>query len=503
MKKVYPFIFFITILLVLFIISANVNRFDFDLWARLIAGMGVIEGHQVLKTDILSYTPTHTWWDHEYGSGVVFYIFLKYFGAYSLILLQTVICFLIFFFVTKIINIRGQKEPYNFLFWLFPIIALAENFGSPIRCHLFSFLLFTIFLYILEHVRRGNTKLIYILPVLTVIWNNLHGGVVAGLGLIAMFGIGEIIEKKPFKHYITAGIISFAALIINPWGWEYIKFLLMANFMPRPDVAEWWGIFSKHQLLNQIPFKIMLSLFLILESLVLTKYYRVSEGLNNRWKYFDKTKLILLIVTLYLSIAHVKMIPFFVITFCAYCYEDFKEYIEIKLPKNIINLTTYIMFAVCIFALSVKTYELPAGDYTYPIREVEFLKINNIKGNILANFGFGSYISYKLYPHNKIFMDGRYEEVYNDDMIPLLKKFFLIKPGWDEVLKKYPPDIILVEKDYPIFMVLNRMPEWNKAYESERFVLYLNKKLTQNSYIQPTDNLDYYKNTLFDTDIKF
>ena len=265
-----------TIFALMFIISANVNRFDFDLWARLIAGMGVIDGHQVLKADMLSYTPTHTWWDHEYGSGIVFYFFLKHFGGYSLILLQSVLCFLIFWITIKIIKLRGEKHPYNFIFWIFQIIALAENFGSPIRCHLFSFLLFTLFLYILEHVRRGKTNLIYILPALTVLWNNLHGGVVSGLGLIALFGIGEILEKKPFKHYIISGIISFASLIINPWGWEYIKFLLMANLMPRPDVAEWWGIFSKHQISNQIPFKFFLIIAIIIESITLTKNYKYT-----------------------------------------------------------------------------------------------------------------------------------------------------------------------------------------------------------------------------------
>ena len=503
MKKLYPFIFFITIFALMFIISANVNRFDFDLWARLIAGMGVIDGHQVLKADMLSYTPTHTWWDHEYGSGVVFYFFLKHFGGYSLILLQSVLCFLIFWVTIKIIKLRGENNPYNFIFWIFPIIALAENFGSPIRCHMFSFLLFTVFLYVLELVRRGKTNLIYILPILTVLWNNLHGGVVSGLGLIALFGIGEILENKPFKHYIISGIISFAALIINPWSWEYIKFLLMANLMPRPDVAEWWGIFSRHQIANQIPFKIFLSLAIIMEIFTLIKNYKFTENIKQLWQKSDKTKIILLLVTIYLAIAHVKTIPFFVIVFSAYCYEDFVKFIEIKLPQIASKVVTSMVILITASALLLKSYILPVGDYTYPIREVEFIKINKIQGNILVNFGLGSYVSYKLYPQNKIFMDGRYEEVYYDDMIPLLKKFYLVKPGWDEVLKKYPPDIMIIEKDYPIFMVLNRLPDWENVYESEHFILYLHKNKLKNSYLQPSNDLDYYKNTLFDTDIKF
>lgn len=486
----------------MFIISANVSHFDYDLWARLVAGMGVIDGHTVLKEDMLSYIPTHTWWDHEYGSGTVFYFFLKHFGAYSLILLQTVICFCIFFVITRIIKLRGANT-YNFVFWLFPILALSENFGSPIRCHLFSFLFFTVFIYILELVRNGKTKLIYILPFLTVVWNNLHGGVVSGLGLIALFGIGEILEKKSFKHYIYAGLISFAALIINPWGWEYIKFLLMANLMPRPDVAEWWGIFSKHQLSNQIQFKIFLILSILLEITAIVLNFKIAQNIKNLWQKADKTKLILLIVTLYLAIAHVKTLPFFVIVVCAYCLEDFRKFIEPKLPQWTTKFSLILVFAVTLFATVTKDFNLPVGADSYPHREVEFIKINNLTGNLLVNFGHGSFTAYKLYPHNKIYMDGRYEEVYYNEELELLKNFYLLKPNWGEILIKYPPDVMLIEKTYPVYTALNKHPDWQNVYETELFIVYVRKKDLKEKYTQPADNYDYYKNTLFDTDIKF
>lgn len=503
MKKLLPILFFITLFLIMFIISANVTNFDYDLWARLIAGMGVIDGHTVLKADFLSYTPTHTWWDHEYGSGVVFYFFLKHFGAYSLILLQTVLCFLMFWIGVQIIKLRGGKSPYNFIFWIFPVIALAANFGSPIRCHIFSFLFFTLFLYILELVRRGRHKLIYILPLLVIIWNNLHGGVVSGLGLIAIFGLGEILEKKPFKHYIYAGLISLAALVINPWGWEYIKFLFMANLMARPDIAEWWGTFSKHQLGNQIPFKILLLLTLLMESVVLFKKVKTTGGLKTLWNNLDKTKVLLLLITLYLSVSHVKLIPFFVIVVSIYCWEDFQKYIAPKLPEWTQYFSTTLIFILCVTSFAIKKYELPIGAAAYPHREVEFIKINNIQGNVLVNFGLGSFVSYKLYPHNKIFMDGRYEEVYYDDMVPLLKKFYLLQEGWNEVLIKYPPDILIIEKTYPVILMLNQHPDWINVYETENFVVYLRKELVRNNFVQPANELEYYKNTLFDTAIKF
>ena len=94
-------------------------HFDFDLWARLIAGMGVINGGHVLTEDFLSYTPVHTWWDHEWGAGVIFYAFLKFLGPYSLIILQAIMLFLIFFTISQIVKLRTNETPYNILFYFF------------------------------------------------------------------------------------------------------------------------------------------------------------------------------------------------------------------------------------------------------------------------------------------------------------------------------------------------------------------------------------------------
>lgn len=135
-------------------------------------------------------------------------------------------------------------------------MAVMENLNNPIRCHMFSFLFFTIFIYLLEKVRKGNNKLLFIIPPLIILWNNIHGGVVAGLGLLEMYAVGEFLNKKPCSKYLITLAISLPLLLINPWGYKYTKFLLMANTMKRPYIVEWWGLFSKFYLFKQIKFKL-------------------------------------------------------------------------------------------------------------------------------------------------------------------------------------------------------------------------------------------------------
>ena len=89
----------------IFIISLFINclttNYDFDLFARLDVGEHFLKTLQIWKKDPFSYTPTHLWYDHEWGSGVIFYAFLKMFGPFGLILLKTILLTTTLYFIYK------------------------------------------------------------------------------------------------------------------------------------------------------------------------------------------------------------------------------------------------------------------------------------------------------------------------------------------------------------------------------------------------------------------
>lgn len=492
-------IFYVTLFLLIMAISTAAQHFDFDLWARLIAGMGVIDGGQVLTEDFLSYTPVHTWWDHEWGAGVIFYACLKYFGPYSLIILQAILIFLIFFTSSKVVNMRNEN-PYNILFYFFGIMALMPTLNNPIRCHLFSFLFFTLCIYILEKEKKYNSKLIYVIPLIILIWGNIHGGVASGIGVLLIYTIGEALNKKPFKKYLIILIISCLSLFVNPWGIDYVKFLLMANTMPRPNIVEWWSIFSKYHLLNYLEFKIFMIFILTSQIIYISK--KIKENKLKKWILnIDKTKYILIILTLFLSVIHVKMMPFFVIISICFMYEDFYELFNIKMPEWKDKAVYVILLLISCLTFVTKEFSLPVGIDIYPVKEIEFIKINHLEGKLLTNFGIGSYAAYKLYPQNTIFMDGRYEEVYYDYMLPIQKEFFIArKPEY--IMDNFKPDIIVIEKSYKDANIYLQK-KWQNVYSGKSFVVYLPKEKSKKTFLQPTDNMDYYKTNLFATDIKF
>src|SRR5699024_6936156 len=117
----------------------------------------------------------------------------------------------------------------------------------------------------------------------------------------------------------------------------------------------------------------------------------------------DKTKIILLLATGYLAIKHLKLLPFFVITGTIFAYEDFFKLTEnLKLPKVKESIIYTVLIVISLIPLTLKEFSIPLNTNNYPVKEVEFVKINNIKGNVLTNFGLGSFVSYKLHPNNLI-----------------------------------------------------------------------------------------------------
>ena len=528
-KKLRPIIFYIIFFLFTLGFYVTADRYDYDLWARLIAGMGFVQTGHVLKQDFLSYTPTHTWFDHEWGSGVIFYLTHHFFSNVGILLLQAILMFLIFFVLTKIVKLRGVKTttPYNFLFYYFGFIAMSYLMSGPVRCQMFTFLFFAVYLYILELARKGNFKILWALPMIMIVWNNLHGGCVSGIGLILIYIVGEFLNKKPVKQYLAPFVLTILVLPINPWGLEYIKFLISAATMPRPDVMEWWGLFCKYYVLKFMKFKLFALVLILAEFSVVIKQI-ISKTFD-----FDKTKFLALAVTLFLAIQHIKLIPLAVIVLTSFLYDDFYTVFN-SITKNffdkIVKIKEPIIYGfILIFAfsnISPRVFKPILTPGVYPVREIEFIKINNIKGNLLLNFGLGSFASYKLYPDNKIFMDGRYEEVYYDYEMALFKKFFLVQDGWDEILDRFPPDVIIVEKFYPIFNTLktgeifipymdknnllaaksskiSHSHHWKLVFEDEYFGVFVEASKAKKHYKIPTTELKYYRDTLFDTKIKF
>lgn len=488
--RLFSILFFVFLFVLILLQTYTHNTIDMDYWARLLQGNAFWQLGHILKIDPFSYTQTHLWLDHEWGSSVVFSFIHNTFGFNGVLIFRTIIVFLIFFFIYKTIKLNVSKinKPLLFLLFTFAMSAMPSLLHSGLRCHFFSFLFFTVYIYILENVRKTlNYKLLFILPVLMLIWANMHGGCVSGLGLIGLYLFGEYINKKEIKPYLYCLIVSLLMLFINPYGFDYVKFIFMATTMSRPFVTEWISPFQ-HPVWN---FFLEFKLF-YLASIFLTLY---SFKKSNK----DNTKFLVLLVCAFVSCKYIKNTPFFIIVSLIFLYKDicFEKIEKIK--------WVIILAIVFIFGLNVKSFFTERTFYLsqQPVKVVEFIDINNLRGNILAPFDMGSYIVYKLYPNNLIYMDGRYEEVYFDKEKKLIDKFYNAEEDYDLILnQEIKPDYIIVPTDAIVNDLMINNKQYKLIYQDENETLYSSVDKLKKMYILPTNRYYSFENA-FKTKFNF
>lgn len=503
--KKWQILFFVTLLVWCFALAYPINP-DYDLFARLIVGKSVVENGIILKHDFYSYAPTHLWLDHEWGASVVIYwvstlaSFLNKSILTTLSAFKSLLTFGIFAIATICVNVRRTKySPFNILYFVLAVFASNIVFASTVRCHMFSFLFFALFVSILELYRlHGKKWLLAILPIMMLLWENIHGGCLSGIGLILIYAVGEFFNKKNPLPYLMTLIVSLLALFVNPYGFEYVKFLFTAGTMNREWISEWASPFATT--FYAFKFKIYF-IFMLLIGLF--------KSIENKFnlKNVDITKLLLLVLTGYLAIMHTKLLPFFVISSAIFMFDDVLSILNNFRPLSFLldNKNKYVYAVVLLISLcalnSVNSIDNTnsVNQKYLPYNAVEFLATNSVKGNILVDMTYGSYVAYKLYPNNKIFMDGRYEEVYSPDLLLEMKDFFTMNgKNFDKILTKYPTDIILLQKNHTEnlakYLVQNK---WRALFSDENFVV-----LVKPDYPETTTKpIVFDSKTIFDTKI--
>ena len=301
MKKGF---FYLSIAAIIYVLTFAVNSPDLDLWARLAVGSVFFQTGSVLKHDIFSYLPTKDIWiDHEWGSGVVFYFFVKHMGDWGIFVLKALILFAIFILIIKTINLQRDKDhdSAGIFYFIFLGFSLLPGIASLIRCQMFSYLFFTLWIYELERIRRGENKFIWIFPVTMLFWVNMHGGFLTGIGLIIIYALGELLNRKnPLKYFGILALI-IPVTLINPYGFKFWNFIIEAAFMPRPYIPEWNPISLSGPIHIFEGIKIhVLAGFMIFAFLTLIAGARMLMQKEKS----DWTKIIMIIILLYMSVRH-------------------------------------------------------------------------------------------------------------------------------------------------------------------------------------------------------
>lgn len=475
---------------VLFILLFSRSLADYDLWGTLSFGRIFWENGYFPYQDIFSYTPTKPLWVyHEWLTGVILYPLVKHLGSAGIQLLRYIFIVMTIFMMYRTAMLRGASPVFAFTSISVCLILMSWGYTPVIRAQIFTYFFFALSLFIMEYARKENNYfvLLWLLPV-HILWCNLHGGFVAGLGLIALYALGEGLSGKRFAPFVLIFIGSCLATLINPYGVDYWRYLIDAIVMPRPDITEWHSVLKS---LKTNTFAAPAILFLFLSFISLAAI--ISRGK----RYL--AELVIVVVLIYLGLKHIRHTVFLGIVFGAFMPVMVMEIIDRMSKENILKAWLKPLGLLCfyltanllvyMFPYTVKmqrpsdvllpTLSISVPSLIFPSGALKWLENNSFEGNILPSFQWGEYFIWTTHPKCKVAIDGRYETVYTD---PTQKEYFDFhhgRDGWKIFLDKYPHDALVLIPNTNIYFLLLKEPGWKMVYSDQGSAVFLRRDITR------------------------
>lgn len=406
---------------------------DFDIWFHMKAGQIITETDRFIYKDIFTYTAGgREWIYHEWLFGVLVYNIYNALGANGIIIGKAIVLTLTFLLLYKCMRIRGVNS-FIASFVLF-LAVLAARFRLTERPHTFKYLFVAAFIYLLDIYRLRGKNYLYLLPFIQILWVNIHGSFILGPSLIGIYLLSAILPlgKKALKNIfmlITILIMTSLATLINPYGLKIISFSLKFSEQPvlsvinewRPTrLAEFYGTFGLIFITGAISFMMVIMVF----------------------KRFNIGDVLLYCIFSYLSIKAIRFTALFSLATAPIMAGNLQQIaanINFTPLKKRFLLIIFLFTTVLLSILEVKRYPELIFDFgiknTYPQEAVEFIKQNNLSGNMYNFSAFGGYLIWNLYPDRRVFIDGR-PEIYEKDF----QQAFIVSPSivnWNKAVSVY------------------------------------------------------------------
>ncbi len=454
---------------------------DSDMGWHIATGRYVVQHHSIPSTDILSYTATGKPWRYPPLGGVLLYLIYSAAGCAGLSCFCALACLGT---VAYLVRERGLAA-----------IALAMCAVEPIafrtgpRADLFNTVFLALFFGELWAFQRGSKKRLWVLPLIMLLWVNIHPGFILGLASIGAYLLLEIsdlifaerrsgallrLQRAWPWLAVTAGVT-----LINPWGLKlYSASLSLSGLQAQEQgtyntsalIGEFLSVpLSSHLFTQLIDFRhpengyawLMVIAILVLALALWRKQLGVA---------------IIQAASLYLSVQHARYIGLFCVTTTIIGATLLGEAFAVnappvlppeKSPRNLqlfrVPVAVALIF-VCVLCgitlvhtadfVSNRTHvvyqtqsRFGAGEASwFPEGAASFIRREQLPGNLFQEYGLGGFTAWRLGPEYPDFIDGRFDHLAPAVLVEERK--LLAQPpdsaAWQSAADKWGINVLLI-----------------------------------------------------------
>ncbi len=476
-------VFFILLFLGLFLMTLRPIA-DPDFWWHLRTGQLIVQTHAIPHTDPFSFTNRgKPWVAHEWLSELLIYGLYRL-GSYGLLIFVFSLIIIGAFLLAYLRSPR-ESRPYVAGFTLLlGAIATAPTWGA--RPQMISLFITSLFLYLLDRYRTED-KLIFIipLPLITLVWVNLHAEFFLGLAIVTIYIAGDLIDllKAELQKTENPGAptlksilrlcavlgVSILALLANPNGLHILlyPFQTLTSQAMQQFIQEWFSP-DFHQLEWQPLAWLILAI--------------IGAGMLSK-KPISPTKILLTLLFGYAALRSMRHVPLFAIVVIPILAEQIDSLVgirsEVKTSRRLLKWIAPILLVFTVLVVGLCFVQVVQGQSkseagTFPKAAVDWIQENQPAGNLFNSYGWGGYIIWRLYPLYPVYIDGR-ADVYGDKFVYGYTDIYRARPGWQQALDTQSVNLVLVEPGSGLAGVLRQSPGWEIVYEDGISVIFVRK----------------------------
>jgi hypothetical protein len=464
----------------------------------------ILKAHSIPRVDPFSSTMNgQPWYGWEWAYDAVVGALHDTAGLSGVVLFTALVIALTFALVLRRMLTQGANLPVAVIMLLLAVAASTIHFLA--RPHVLSWLLTVIWFGVLDGFEAdGQTRRLLWLPVLTLLWVNLHGGFLVGFFLLGIYLVSALIvglasrstedrETALRRAWILGviGIVSFLVTFANPYGYKlhvHIYQYLTDRFLM--DHIDEFLSPNFHGLAQKCFAGIVLL---------------VVVGLGAARKRVGLSHLLVVLFAIYTGLYAARNIPvssiLLVLIVASQLAAVVKEMAGSREASESLRramarldsfgarmaeldsslrghlwpaLTVLLALWTCGHQGRVggaRVMDARFDDKRMPVRAVEFLAQGRNGEPVFCPDRWGGYVIYRLYPQMPVVVDDRHD-LYGADFLKRYLKVVHGEPGWEEALAGMHPGWVLVPGESPLESLLTEARGWRAVYRDDTAVLF-------------------------------
>ena len=349
------------------------------------------------------------------------------------------------------------------------ILGVASSNNWQMRTQLFAYPLFALCLYSLYNWQSGNHKTLWILPVATILWSNLHGSFVLSLilaGSALVFGNGNR------KTLLIVVILMLVGTLLNPRGfnsWRYLDFMLTSPSDQLYSV-EWFPPTNRGWQMN-----VVFAWTLLFAPLVALSSRRISIL---EWVWFLGFG--------WLAFSGIRYMIWFLFILTILTAGPLADLTRGKLDPLVKTSSPVFNLALACLFIPLSLIYMPGirekwwaeappvyAPESNPIAAVEWLKMHpELPAPLWNDYAFGSYLAFAL-PSRPPWLDSRFF-VYPPEQMEAYQQISHGSPEWEMLLQREGVNLLLLSTASQTKLIENAASshQWCEQYRDPNAVIF-------------------------------